>query len=213
MPKGEKNRKLTDEQRSEIIRLYIVPQSDGTWMGVTTIARMFHVCPNAIDNYLKRTGIQKRTSREAHAHGKRCKPITNLPPSPPPFCRCGCNQPVFWCKSRKRWYIYAPSHYHQQGAMNPAWKGGMSQRDYPWDWRYISRHIRKRNNYTCQVCGLRFPKFSKSLHVHHIDGDKSNCADDNLACVCVLCHPTGSAKETRTYWLSIVNVPIGPGGR
>jgi len=86
------------------------------------------------------------------------------------------------------------------GANNPAWKGGVAKWPYAPDWKRIARRIRKRDNYTCQICGKEFPKSSKLLHVHHIDGDKTHNDDSNLVTVCATCHPKGKAKETPAFF-------------
>lgn len=111
MPKGENNRRLSDADRAEIVRLYTTPLDDGTWMGVTTIAKRFGVSHNAIQHRLKREGVKLRSAKEAHAHGKRCKPIVNLPSGPAPDCGCGCGNPTEWNQRRNEWRAYVDDHY------------------------------------------------------------------------------------------------------
>jgi hypothetical protein len=77
---------------------------------------------------------------------------------------------------------------------NPNWKGGISYNPYPEDWTDIlKRAIRKRDNYTCQICGKE-----PAICVHHIDYDKENCNLDNLITLCSSCHMKTSFK--RNYW-------------
>lgn len=33
-----------------------------------------------------------------------------------PSCKCGCGEPVYWLKKRRRWSVYAPGHYHGNAA-------------------------------------------------------------------------------------------------
>lgn len=59
---------------------------------------------------------------------------------------------------------------------------------YSRDWNRISRDIRESCSFTCQGCGVRLKRSSHLLDVHHKDGDKRNNRDDNLICLCKLCH-------------------------
>lgn len=96
------------------------------------------------------------------------------------------------------------------GNRNPAWKGGIAKWGYAPEWKRIARIVRKRDNYACQECNALSPKQSKYLHVHHIDGDKTNNDLINLVTVCAKCHPKGKRKENfnrlkdphwRTKWI------------
>jgi len=258
---GSNNRKLSQADIDKIIEIYTTPAEDGTWAGAETISEQFDVTPSAIRHHLHKEGVEVRNPVEAHAHGKRCKPLRRgcgLPPrgEKPPPCRCGCGQSVEWDAGHHRWYRYAPGHYHAlkpyhdkdwlereyvekqrtstdiaepfgvdpdtilrnmnklgiprrsqaeslrlsgaaRGPNNPAWRGGVADWDYNPGWKSTARKIRKRDNYTCQLCGTKFPKRARSLHVHHIDSDKTNDSHANLICLCAKCHHplTGKAAE------------------
>jgi transposase-like protein len=112
--KGCNNRKLSDADRLEIVRLYTTPQADGTWLGASTLAKAFGVRHPTIYRELRRAGVERRTSKEAHSGGKRCRPIVNLPQGQAPLCRCGCGTPTLWNRRKKRWNRYIASHYTQR---------------------------------------------------------------------------------------------------
>jgi 5-methylcytosine-specific restriction endonuclease McrA len=188
MPKGDNNRKLSDTDRAEIVRLYTTPQDDGSWMGVKLIARQFGVAHTCVQYHLKRAGVQTRTSKEAFANGKRCKPITNVPSGSAPTCACGCTGLVAWNQRKDRWNRYIQGHYTQQQDQNPRWVDGRSYRGYPEDWPEVATATRRRDEWTCQDCGVQFPKRSGKLHVHHIDRDTMNSDDTNLVSLCASCH-------------------------
>jgi 5-methylcytosine-specific restriction endonuclease McrA len=60
---------------------------------------------------------------------------------------------------------------------------------YTKDWAEISEAIKRNNNYRCERCKHPHdPENGYALTVHHLDGDKSNNADWNLACLCQRCH-------------------------
>lgn len=61
--------------------------------------------------------------------------------------------------------------------------------DYPDDWKDIANRIKDGANRVCERC--KHPHNVESGHVltvHHLDGDKANCEDWNLAALCQRCH-------------------------
>ena len=79
----------------------------------------------------------------------------------------------------------------------------MKPMNYPPEWESgaIQARIRERAGYACEICGLPFdPATNMALraldedgralvgHVHHLDHNPPNCADDNLIFLCQRCH-------------------------
>lgn len=65
--------------------------------------------------------------------------------------------------------------------------------DYPDNWKEISFRVRKERGWLCEECGNNFANNIRELHVHHINGVKSDCCDTNLKVLCSRCH----AKQPR----------------
>ncbi len=62
---------------------------------------------------------------------------------------------------------------------------------YTADWDETSKNFRMKNKFTCQDCGINLNQNLTDgyfLESHHLDGNKKNSGDDNLKCLCVLCH-------------------------
>ena len=60
---------------------------------------------------------------------------------------------------------------------------------YSEDYEELSLQFRKNNNWTCQKCGIKLkPEHHHFLHVHHINGVKSDNKPTNLMCLCIKCH-------------------------
>lgn len=61
--------------------------------------------------------------------------------------------------------------------------------DYPSNWRDIANRIKDAAGRCCERC--KHPHEVATgyvLTVHHLDGNKANCADWNLAALCQRCH-------------------------
>lgn len=80
---------------------------------------------------------------------------------------------------------------------------------YPKDWKAIATRIKAEAEWQCERCG--HPHDVKSGHVltvHHLDGNKSNCADWNLAALCQRCHLRiqGRVKMNQMFFSEILDV-------
>lgn len=85
------------------------------------------------------------------------------------------------------------------GPKNPAWKGGVSTKPYPFEFNSgLKEEIRERDGHECQLCGAPEANFSRALDVHHIDYDKENCSSGNLIALCRSCN--GSVNKNREFW-------------
>ena len=70
-----------------------------------------------------------------------------------------------------------------------------TKNDYPDNWDKIAGRIKRKNGYKCERCGHPDDRDSGHvLTVHHLDGDKANCRDWNLAALCQRCHLHIQAK-------------------
>lgn len=84
---------------------------------------------------------------------------------------------------------------------NPNWKGGLSKLPYSFEFTdELKENIRKRDNYTCQNCGIKEENYYRKLDIHHIDHNKMNSKEYNLITLCNKCNSI--ANSNRTYWQS-----------
>jgi len=78
------------------------------------------------------------------------------------------------------------------GDKNGRWIDGRSYKKYSSFFIALSKLIRKRDDYKCQICGLTDKEYrikaKRALDVHHIDHNKDNNVGDNLITVCRKCH-------------------------
>ena len=92
-----------------------------------------------------------------------------------------------------------------KGKRNGSWAGGLSPAQYPRVFnKRLKEEIRKRDNYTCQKCGMteieHRIRYGRILTVHHIDYNKQNCKENNLTTACVKCNT--SSNSNRDYWFA-----------
>lgn len=81
--------------------------------------------------------------------------------------------------------------------------------DYPPDWALIATALKERHGWRCERCKHDHEVTTGYvLTVHHLDGNKANCADWNLAALCQRCHLTiqGRVKMDQQFFEAILPV-------
>lgn len=64
-------------------------------------------------------------------------------------------------------------------------------------WQSISNAYKRKQNYTCEQCGIQVEKKDRRfIHTHHKNGDKLNNSESNLECLCILCHSQVDKNHT-----------------
>jgi hypothetical protein len=80
---------------------------------------------------------------------------------------------------------------------------------YPPNWKEIATRIKTAAGWRCERCAEPHRlEGNWILTVHHLDGDKANCADWNLAALCQRCHLTiqGRVKMDQMFFDGIISV-------
>jgi len=72
---------------------------------------------------------------------------------------------------------------------------------YPLDWQKISKAYRAKMDYACENCGFQSTNNLDHLFldVHHKDGDKLHNSEDNLQCLCKLCHAYVNTTHEKNF--------------
>ncbi len=80
---------------------------------------------------------------------------------------------------------------------------------YPENWHEIANRIKAKHNWCCERCGAPHdPSAGRCLTVHHLDGNRENSADWNLAALDQACHLAiqGRVKMDQGFFDSILPV-------
>ena len=87
-----------------------------------------------------------------------------------------------------------------KGKNNPNWKGGIQYEPYTRDFDDLFKEfIRKRDNYTCQFCGITEREYNKKLDIHHIDFNKFNSYEWNCISLCRKCHAKANHNRNKSF--------------
>ena len=103
----------------------------------------------------------------------------------------GKKNPMFGCIRPKSWRKEHSKRMLKDN--NPMWKNGISKLPYAFSFsNKLKNKIRKRDNYTCQNCGItneeHLIRLKKSITIHNIDYDKMNSNEYNLITLCQGCN-------------------------
>jgi hypothetical protein len=127
------------------------------------------------------------------------------------FCDCGNlvslyngvygSKTCMSCRTINTWNDGKFEKRNFNGDKNPNYKHGLAKLPYPVIFNdKLKLKIRKRDNFTCQCCGLKEKDSFRNLDVHHIDYNKFNCKENNLITTCQLCNT--KANRDRDYWFA-----------
>lgn len=90
------------------------------------------------------------------------------------------------------------------GSSNHNWKGDDFVRKYTSAFnKWVKNKIRKRDHYTCQLCGIAEKDLNKKLAIHHINYVKSDTYCLNLIALCCECNCR--VNINRWYWTMYFN--------
>lgn len=70
----------------------------------------------------------------------------------------------------------------------PSRKADKAQTNYSEDWAKVSSHYRVEKDFECEQCSVNLRSHRGLLHVHHINGVKSDNKKSNLKALCIDCH-------------------------
>lgn len=68
----------------------------------------------------------------------------------------------------------------------------------------LKNEIKKRDKFTCQLCGIEEKNYFQKLSIHHLDYKKDNCKEENLMTLCRGCNAKVNAKCYRERATTII---------
>ena len=69
----------------------------------------------------------------------------------------------------------------------------------------LKRKVRKRDEYTCALCGVHWKQGQRAFHVHHINADKFDNRMQNLITLCPSCHAKADDPPKRSSFQHILS--------
>jgi len=81
--------------------------------------------------------------------------------------------------------------------------------EYPENWNEIAKDLKEKWKWCCERCSHKHePETGYCLTVHHLDGNKSNIEEWNLAVLCQRCHLAiqGRVKMDQMFLEEIIPV-------
>jgi len=90
---------------------------------------------------------------------------------------------------------YFQSYSNKIKALPPKTPQSYIEDNYSTDWSKLSREIREEKNWICEGCGDSYVNHKGELHVHHINGLRSDNGKENLAVLCKSCHAIQPGHE------------------
>ena len=182
----------------------------------TTIADHFKCSPETISSYLRKFDIPIRTKMErGKLQAEKMKGLNNSNFNSIKVNCVYCNKEIyrqpcqfkytnnFFC-SKECILLYRKIAF--LGKNNPNYMHGLGNSPYSLEFTdKLKYDIRKRDNFTCQCCGLKEKDHLRgnkyiNLIVHHIDYNKDNCHTFNLITTCNKCNTI--ANGNRDYWFA-----------
>jgi len=91
------------------------------------------------------------------------------------------------------------------GEDSHTWKGGLSYREYSYNWSEIRNLALEYYGDICYMCGKQ-----GNTSIHHIDYDKQDNKIDNLIPLCRVCHSKTNWHREIWYKLFCCNPPLPP---
>jgi len=164
-------------------------------------ARAWTTCPQCGKEFwYHRSWPRKYCSRKCNAavNAKNNLGIIELPPM---FCEeCGKEITGKKCYKSRFCSLHCFGKWqskHKTGPNHPSYKGGYDPYYGP-NWRQQRRNARRRDDYTCQRCGITEAETERRLDVHHIipfrefgiERYKEANKISNLISLCSVCHKT-----------------------
>lgn len=94
-------------------------------------------------------------------------------------------------------YVRRKPYVRKLHLRKPLIKNGKA---YPWFWNELRKLIYRRDNWTCQECGVKCHNTTKKkIQCHHMDYDEKNNDSSNLITLCASCH--AKTNYRREDWI------------